>query len=449
MAKKKGPPYTDDPGCKYIVIDDPWPGTKQGRDRKDNFFNLVGMWVYFMLNRKDIPESIFSVNTRAEVIVKLPEHVDITPILGAHVWRQCFTDGAPQDIERVSYVFEYNYRTKGDPGSHQWSEHYPIVDPIPRGFPVRQPYAPMHWATHQGRNCADLALPLPKTRQRTPTPPPNEFTPYHAPAHLDAARAAQFVEEGEGQTPDVQCAWADDREVKPELEAAAPVLFVDKRDPYEEEDAALQFVKQEPCDSSASSIVKQEITEVRVKEEVHDVPVKMEEQRAPATPAQAQPSAAFLAAFQRLEQRTRAAQGQTAVSPSTPENAQLSAQLANENAGRGRPAELVRVKPEPEEHTLPLSSTSFQHPRSLPDSRVGSVRSFDGRMPTTGRHQSHVKPEPEDATLPSQTPGVRHHSRTDPVRPQDPRLRARDSLKRPKQEDEDEFIKRVKTENIF
>lgn len=63
MAKKKGPPYTDDPGCKYIVIDDPWPGTKQGRDRKDNFFNLVGMWVYFMLNRKDIPESIFSVNT--------------------------------------------------------------------------------------------------------------------------------------------------------------------------------------------------------------------------------------------------------------------------------------------------------------------------------------------------------------------------------------------------
>lgn len=63
MAKKKGPPYTDDPGCKYITIEDPWPGHASGKDRTGVYYNWLGAWVYFMLGKKAGPEVIFSVNT--------------------------------------------------------------------------------------------------------------------------------------------------------------------------------------------------------------------------------------------------------------------------------------------------------------------------------------------------------------------------------------------------
>lgn len=62
-SKKKGPPYDDDPECKYIVIEDPWPGDKIGRDRGEIFWNKLGAWIYFMLDKKYEPEVIFSMNT--------------------------------------------------------------------------------------------------------------------------------------------------------------------------------------------------------------------------------------------------------------------------------------------------------------------------------------------------------------------------------------------------
>lgn len=141
MAKKKGPLYEDDPGCKYIVIEDPWPGNKIGKDRDEVFWNKLGAWVFYMLDKKHDPESIFSMNTvrpilfqrrirkvltdnfvlwtymfqRREVIVRLPEEVDVTPLLGVHPWRRFLTRGQPSDINRASFIFEYNYRIRGEP----------------------------------------------------------------------------------------------------------------------------------------------------------------------------------------------------------------------------------------------------------------------------------------------------------------------------------------------
>ena len=61
---KRGPPYDDDPGCKYIVIEDPWPGNATGKDRQlMPFFNHLSAWVRFMLGKTLEVECIYHVNT--------------------------------------------------------------------------------------------------------------------------------------------------------------------------------------------------------------------------------------------------------------------------------------------------------------------------------------------------------------------------------------------------
>ena len=60
---KRAPPYEDDPGCKYIVINDPWPGNKVGKERNQFYWNCLCAWVRFMLDKKHEPECVFSVNT--------------------------------------------------------------------------------------------------------------------------------------------------------------------------------------------------------------------------------------------------------------------------------------------------------------------------------------------------------------------------------------------------
>ena len=54
-----------------------------------------------------------------------------------------------------------------------WQETYPTVSgdpPTKLEFPVVYPYPHVSYATPRGKNCADLALPLPPTRQPTPIP---------------------------------------------------------------------------------------------------------------------------------------------------------------------------------------------------------------------------------------------------------------------------------------
>ena len=57
------------------------------------------------------------------MIVQLSEDFDITPILGAHVWREVLAWGDSKYLNRVSFVFEYNYRIRGHPGSRMLLFH--------------------------------------------------------------------------------------------------------------------------------------------------------------------------------------------------------------------------------------------------------------------------------------------------------------------------------------
>ncbi|KAI0676947.1 hypothetical protein C8Q78DRAFT_961717 [Trametes maxima] len=283
MAKKKGPPYTDDPGCKYIVIDDPWPGNKRGKARDQVYYNHLCTWVYFMLGKSVKVDALYTMNTRDEIIVQLPQSVDLSPILGAHPWRRFLSRGDQRDKDRVSYVFEYNYRSRGEPGNHNWLEGFPTVsgDPPPHlGFPVIFPYPHVSWATPKGKNCGDIALPLPPTRQPTPIADTSLFAPYQHPSQLttgtvDSANVASTVES-----------------VRQERNSSGKL---GKMDPYDEDANALRSLSVMPRDEKPT--VKQEAVSFHIKQDPGGPGSAVKREAEPHGP-----SKAFRRAVERLQQ---------------------------------------------------------------------------------------------------------------------------------------------------
>lgn len=61
------------------------------------------------------------------MIVQLPKEADLVPIVGAHPWRRILSRGVPEDADRVSYVFAYDYRNKGDPAKRMFSLMLPAT----------------------------------------------------------------------------------------------------------------------------------------------------------------------------------------------------------------------------------------------------------------------------------------------------------------------------------
>lgn len=137
MAKKKGPPYVN-PGGKFLVISQPW-GMHPAQQRRQVCYDSLGAWVRFMFHQPGadhkqdaLVELVWSrgtvcvarslwvrsgltISQTEDVIVKLPDHLDITPMLGAHRWGE-FLVSVPQNrANNISYVFEYNYTNNGDP----------------------------------------------------------------------------------------------------------------------------------------------------------------------------------------------------------------------------------------------------------------------------------------------------------------------------------------------
>ena len=50
--------------------------------------------------------------------MQLPPDAHIVPIVGAHPWPRFLGERArADDADKVSYVFAYDYRTKGDPAA--------------------------------------------------------------------------------------------------------------------------------------------------------------------------------------------------------------------------------------------------------------------------------------------------------------------------------------------
>lgn len=50
---------------------------------------------------------------RDEVVIRYDSNVNVTTLLGEHSWHQFDKKTAPRD--RYSYIFEFNYATKGHP----------------------------------------------------------------------------------------------------------------------------------------------------------------------------------------------------------------------------------------------------------------------------------------------------------------------------------------------
>lgn len=59
---KGGKMYDDDPGCKYMVIENPWPRCEASR-RTDRWFQHVGAWLWYASDKTVLPEEIYYVKT--------------------------------------------------------------------------------------------------------------------------------------------------------------------------------------------------------------------------------------------------------------------------------------------------------------------------------------------------------------------------------------------------
>ncbi|KAI0771943.1 hypothetical protein BD413DRAFT_547157 [Trametes elegans] len=417
MAKKKGPPYTDNPGCKYIVIEDPWPGNASGKARTEVYYNHLCTWVYFMLDKAHSALAVYSVNTRSEVIVQLPQEADLASIMGAHPWRRFLVRGDARDKDRVSYVFEYDYRNRGEPGNHNWLETFPSVSGDPPAhirFPVLFPYPHVSWASPKGKNCADIVLPLPATRQPTPVPDTSLFAPYQHPSQLSAGTVNNAQSRPEH-------ASSPEQQSVPEPAASGKL---GKMDPYEQELNARLSLKRELVDDAPS--VKREALEGRVKLESGANSVKSE-------PELHGPTKAFRQAFERMQQARATAETPTLPDPprvkdedvpTAPTSEFVEAFMRVRGAQTGAP-ERPQVKQDPTEEPAYEPTDDFR----------AAFEKLRGAPAPPAIPQTHSADAARVKSEPSETLS---HSGSLPLR-DEPRRGLREDVKQP--------AKRVKEEN--
>lgn len=215
--------YLDDPGCTYIVVEDPWPATKFGADRRSTlgYYKWMSSWVYYMLDKLAHPSVIYTVNTAstfrhsAYLIFASTTHDIETSLLLRRETRLSWS--YPREL--ISFRYSVNIRgvrfstlgmekryptniptfsntTTGtmvarrivrtcqfsDIGSpltfydviDNWIENHTFDggEPPPRyRVPFKYPYPAASWATHADKACKDLAKALPTSRVKTPPPP--------------------------------------------------------------------------------------------------------------------------------------------------------------------------------------------------------------------------------------------------------------------------------------
>ncbi|PSR73454.1 hypothetical protein PHLCEN_2v10746 [Hermanssonia centrifuga] len=251
MPKPKGPPYVDDPECQYVVIGDPWPGGRDSSNRDARYFDKVAFWLFYMLGEQASPDTIYYVKTRNDLIVKFEEGVDLSGIFGMHFWPNFLT--IPRPPAKFSFIFEYNYRRHGRPEFHRWAEHFPPSRP-PSDWgepPIKRPYPAPAWVSHSGLSCTEFALPIrdqeAKPRSPSPKPPPS---PKPENVHRRETLADLMSDESRAVQQRPGPAVGLPSQVKQEPATAQPSqLYMDKLDPYDEEDQALLALKAEPTDA--------------------------------------------------------------------------------------------------------------------------------------------------------------------------------------------------------
>ncbi|GJE84906.1 hypothetical protein PsYK624_009820 [Phanerochaete sordida] len=263
MPKKKGPPYVDDPECKYVVVENPWPSIHYNAARNSDYYQEVGTWLRYALNKAAYPETIYSRKTRSDLVVKFSEDVDITPLLGAHYWPNFLKQ---RDAKRESScIFEFNYRQHGHPETHQWAgQEIDLQDP-PRWrgvVPFKQPYHPPAYADLRRDNlsCRDLGIPMPVPREDDVVPDPQPEVPQPKPQERQSRDRSLFsfvdaiqpkVEEAPAPAPASRPPPPPVAEPNPDQQTRdLPSSRISKFDvdPYEQDEAAASFLKAEPTD---------------------------------------------------------------------------------------------------------------------------------------------------------------------------------------------------------
>ena len=62
-TKKGEKLYDDDPGCKYIVIENPWPNWGPAASRDRRYFDHIGAWLWYATNKTILPIELCYVST--------------------------------------------------------------------------------------------------------------------------------------------------------------------------------------------------------------------------------------------------------------------------------------------------------------------------------------------------------------------------------------------------
>ncbi|KAI0040693.1 hypothetical protein FA95DRAFT_1566176 [Auriscalpium vulgare] len=152
LQKMAKPLYDDPQDSKYIVVGNPF-GRRDPFE--DDSVNRISAWISEVFGRKGVVESLYSHTNKEEVILQLPYDVDIERMLGVHKNASFLAKGWNK-ADEASTIFQYNYRSHGEPTMHGWKEHFPMhVDPP--GDLFVKPYP----APSRADPPSILALPLP------------------------------------------------------------------------------------------------------------------------------------------------------------------------------------------------------------------------------------------------------------------------------------------------
>ncbi|KAI5117968.1 hypothetical protein M0805_004902 [Coniferiporia weirii] len=189
MPKKfKTKIYKKDLEDHFVVAINPWAnGERKPRGKSD--IDWIGAWLRIAFRKSeesDIIRTIFTLDTRDEVIVQLNPCVDVKVGLGAHLWGSFLKHEELDRIarrhnmilhDRISYIFPYDWAKNGNPGEHQWRDRYPAHDPIHDNIAVKRPYPDPVWSATPRADTRLLKLLLPLPREITPTPSPSPAPP--------------------------------------------------------------------------------------------------------------------------------------------------------------------------------------------------------------------------------------------------------------------------------
>ncbi|KAI0036009.1 hypothetical protein K488DRAFT_82448 [Vararia minispora EC-137] len=130
----------------------------------------VQAWLSAIFGKKEgVIEAWYHISWGSHLILRLISGLKISDIIGAHYWREWLPKVNVGDLERMSIVYEYNYRVMGDPvKQRQYLED--VVGPPDSKLSSAvkiDPYPKPYWADmpSEGR-VRELVLPLPPSLRK-------------------------------------------------------------------------------------------------------------------------------------------------------------------------------------------------------------------------------------------------------------------------------------------